>query len=175
MQNQDSGQLRMASVMLDEGKLFRFHERLRFEQNLPMAIIGGCIAAVVVALLWAIITVTTGFQMAYMAVCVGFFVGYTVRYNGRGMDTVFGIAGIIIVILGCLLGNFFSLIGFVAQEHNLSYLYVFRMIDSYKVPAAFIKTFNPLDILFYSIAIFEGYRFSFRHVTEEEILENAGR
>ena len=31
-----------------------------------------------------------------------------------------------------------------------------------------IETFDFMDLLFYGIAIYEGYRFSFRNMTEEE-------
>jgi hypothetical protein len=30
-------------------------------------------------------------------------------------------------------------------------------------------TFSPIDLLFYGIAVYEGYRFSFRQVTPEEL------
>ena len=32
------------------------------------------------------------------------------------------------------------------------------------------ETFHPMDFLFYGIAIYEGYKFSFRELSEEEIL-----
>ncbi len=30
-------------------------------------------------------------------------------------------------------------------------------------------TFYPMDILFYAIAVYEGYRFSFRQISEDEL------
>ena len=33
-----------------------------------------------------------------------------------------------------------------------------------------IETFHVMDLLFYGIAVYEGYRFSFRRITEEELL-----
>ena len=32
-----------------------------------------------------------------------------------------------------------------------------------------VETFHPMDLLFYGIAIYEGYRFSFRELLEDEI------
>jgi hypothetical protein len=33
-------------------------------------------------------------------------------------------------------------------------------------------SFSPMELLFYGIAIYEGYNFSFRKITEEEIIAN---
>ncbi|HEX7014155.1 MAG TPA: hypothetical protein VF191_01505, partial [Cyclobacteriaceae bacterium] len=38
-----------------------------------------------------------------------------------------------------------------------------------------MSTFSPIDLLFYGLAAYEGYRFSFRQISEAEILANAGR
>ena len=32
-------------------------------------------------------------------------------------------------------------------------------------------TFNPMDLLFYGIAVYEGYRFSFRQVTQADLMK----
>ena len=31
------------------------------------------------------------------------------------------------------------------------------------------ETFRPMDLLFYAIAVYEGYKFSFRQISEEEM------
>jgi hypothetical protein len=31
-------------------------------------------------------------------------------------------------------------------------------------------TFNPMDLLFYGIAVYEGYRFSFREITKKDLI-----
>ncbi len=33
-----------------------------------------------------------------------------------------------------------------------------------------VAMFHPMDLLFYGIALYEGYRFSFRQITEEELM-----
>jgi hypothetical protein len=35
------------------------------------------------------------------------------------------------------------------------------------------EMFTPMDLLFYAIAIFEGYKFSFRRISREQLLEGA--
>ena len=158
---------------INEARLTRYREQLVHEQNLPLGVAAGVSASVVMGLLWAAITVATEFQIGYMAVAVGFGVGYAVRYAGRGLDQIFGITGAALALLGCLLGNFFSLLGFVAKSQDLNVFELFAAIDYGMVPAAMLESFSPMDLLFYGIAIYEGYKFSFRQITEAELLANA--
>ena len=175
MENQLSPQPQSAASVLDEGKLYQYKEMLRLEQNMPLALLAGVAAAVIGAVLWAIITVATNLQIGYMAVGLGFLVGYTVRFAGKGFDQAFGILGAGLALCGCLLGNLFSLVGFIAEDEGLGYMQVLLGIDYSVVPQVMIATFSPIDLLFYGLAIYEGYRFSFRQVSEAEILANAAK
>jgi hypothetical protein len=175
MENQSSPQPQSAASVLDEGKLYQYKEMLRLEQNMPLALLAGVAAAVIGAVLWAIITVATNLQIGYMAVGLGFLVGYTVRFAGKGFDQAFGILGAGLALCGCLLGNLFSLVGFIAEDEGLGYMQVLLGIDYSVVPQVMIATFSPIDLLFYGLAIYEGYRFSFRQVSEAEILANAAK
>ncbi|HEX5168063.1 MAG TPA: hypothetical protein VFW11_02735 [Cyclobacteriaceae bacterium] len=168
-------QSQVTAAILDEDKLYQYHERLRLEQNLPMALVGGFIAAIIGASLWAIITIATGFQIGFMAVGVGFVVGYTVRYFGKGIDKIFGIVGAILALAGCLLGNFLTLLGIAADQEGFGYIEILQIVDYSLVPAVMIESFSPMDLLFYGIAIYEGYRFSFRHVADEDLITNASK
>jgi hypothetical protein len=160
-------------TVLDESKLFQQRERLRLEQNLPMGFAGGVIAALLGAIVWAVVTVTTGYQIGYMAVGIGLLVGFSVRFLGKGMDQIFGIMGAVLALAGCLIGNFFSIIGYVGQSEDVGYLQLLTEIDYGLVPDIMIEAFSPMDILFYGIAVYEGYKFSFRQLTENELAANA--
>lgn len=172
MENQSQESV-AATTVLDEGKLLQYKERLKMEQNLPMGFLAGSAAAIAGAIVWALITVSTEYQIGYMAVGVGFLVGYAVRFMGKGIDKVFGVMGALLALTGCLLGNFFSLVGFAAKQDDIGVLDILVSIDYSLVPGAMMETFSPMDLLFYGIAIYEGYRFSFRLITEQEITANA--
>lgn len=144
-------------------------EELRSQQNFPFAVIGGVLAAVFGAILWAAITVATEYQIGYMAIAVGLIVGFTVRFFGAGVDMKFGILGAILSLFGCLLGNLFSQIGFIANAYSYAYLEVFSYLDFSSIIDVMVESFSPMDILFYGIAIYEGYRFSFYQETEHLI------
>lgn len=160
-------------IQINPDKLNLYMEKIKLEQNLAMGFLGGLAAAVIGAIVWAVITVVTEYQIGYMAIAIGFLVGFSVRTFGKGINTIFGVIGAVLALIGCLLGNFLSLVGFFADAEGMSYLEILSQIDYALVPEIMIETFNPMDVLFYGIALYEGYKFSFRQITEEEILENA--
>lgn len=137
-------------------------EQLRTEQNLPLGILTGVSMAFIGALFWALFTITTNYQVGYMAVVVGLMVGYGVRIGGKGIDSIFGYIGAALAFLGCLMGNFFSQITFIAQYNDIQYYEIFETMDFYLFVDIIAESFVPIDLLFYGIAIYEGYRFSFR-------------
>jgi hypothetical protein len=145
------------------------YERLRLEQNLIPGLGAGVVAGLIGAMLWGVITVVTEFQIGYMAVAIGAGVGFTIRYFGKGIDTIFGVSGAIIAIVSCLFGNYFSLIGFVANYSNMSYLDAFSMLNYELVVQIMQENFSPMDVLFYGLAAYEGYKFSFRNIAEEDL------
>ncbi|MEP1486886.1 MAG: hypothetical protein ABJK28_00505 [Algibacter sp.] len=149
-------------------------EKFRTEQNYPRALITGLTVGIIGAILWGVITVATGFQIGYMSIAIGAGVGLSMRYLGKGIDQIFGFTGGAISILSCLLGNFFSIVGYAANSEGLGYIEVLDLIDYAQIIPLMIETFSPMDVLFYGIAAFEGYKFSFRAFTEKDLydLEN---
>lgn len=71
--------------------------------------------------IWATITVSTGYQIGYMAV-IRFIVGYSNRAVGKGIDQIFGIIVAVFAFIGCFLGNYFGLIAFAADAEGLGYI-----------------------------------------------------
>ena len=147
-------------------------EKYRSEQNLPAAIGAGVAVGIIGALLWAAITVATGYQIGYMAIAIGAGVGIAMRMAGKGMDQVFGISGGIIAILSCLLGNLFSIVGAVADYEGLGYMETFNLMQSSEITSLMAETFSGIDLFFYAIAGYEGYKFAFRALTEKEVAES---
>jgi len=160
-------------LSINQEKLDRYIEQLKLEQNLPFGLIAGFLASIIGAVLWAVITVSTEYQIGYMAVAVGFLVGFAIRVAGKGLDNIFGVSGAILAIFGCLLGNFLSIVGFIASAEELGYFETLSLINYGAIPEIMIETFSPIDLLFYGVAIYEGYKFSFRKITEQQIIDHA--
>lgn len=146
-------------------------QKLKLEQNLPFAIFSGIIAGLIGASVWGAITVATNFQIGYMAIAVGAGVGITMRYFGKGIDPIFGILGGLLAVLSCVLGNFLSVIGFVANSEGLDYFQLLIEFDYSQFFFLMGETFDGMDLFFYAIAGYEGYRFAFRILTEKDLLD----
>jgi hypothetical protein len=68
-----------------------------------------------------------------------------------------------------LLGNFLSVIGFAANAEGLGYIETLGLIGYSLKPGIMISSFSPIDLLLYSITIYEGYKFSFRQISENDL------
>ncbi|BDD03926.1 hypothetical protein HNQ88_004225 [Aureibacter tunicatorum] len=156
---------------LENELTFEMLEQLKMEQQLIPAIVTGCIAGLLGAVVWGVISVVTGYQIGYLALAIGAGVGFTIRKFGKGIEKIFGIFGAAIALLSVVFGNFLSIVGQVANYEGLGYLETILMIDYSLLPDIMMETFSVIDILFYGLAIVEGYKFSFRQITQEELIE----
>ena len=146
-------------------------QRIRGEQNLMLAVIAGGAAALAGACVWAVITVMTNYQIGWMAVGVGFLVGYAVKTFGKGIDRSFGIVGAVWSLLGCAAGNLLTVVGTIAREQNIPIMNILEKLDLEIIANLMQATFNPMDVLFYGIAVYEGYRFSFRQLSRADLMK----
>jgi hypothetical protein len=146
-------------------------EKLKMEQNLTAGIVSGLVVGVIGAILWGVLTVLTGFQIGYMALAVGAGVGLVIRKFGNGVEPVFGYLGAGIALLSVIFGNFLSIIGFFANAEGLGYLETLFNFDYSYLPDLMAETFSLIDLLFYGMAVYEGYRFSFRLITQKSLQE----
>ena len=120
------------------------------------------------AIVWGV-TALTGYQIGWMAVGVGFLVGFSVRRFGQGVDTVFGVSGAAISLLACLAGNLLAVCILIGRQESIPILDLVTRLDLNAAVEITKATFNPIDLLFYGIAVYEGYKFSFRRISQEEM------
>jgi hypothetical protein len=130
------------------------------EQNLPMGFIAGLAAAATGAAIWAMITLVTNFQIGWMAVGVGFLVGWTVRVAGKGTTTMFGVLGAALALGGCLAGNLLTVCVVASRQLEVGVIDVLARLTPAFTLDLMWAMFSPIDLLFYGLAIYEGYRFS---------------
>ena len=143
------------------------------EQRFIPAVLVGSVVALLCAIIWGVITAITGFQIGYMALGIGFAVGLCMLAVGNGQNALFGLVGGFLAFLACFFGNAFSVAAMVANgpeaaellqelEVTSTFGVLFRFVEH---PALFIEimqaTFHPMDVLFYLIAIYTGFKYSF--------------
>lgn len=155
---------------LDPFKVQELQERLHSEQNLLLGIIAGLVAALIGAAIWAAITFIADLQIGWMAIGLGFLVGWAIQYFGKGVDRVFGFLGGGLALLACLAGNLFMLAAFIAQEESAAFIDVlaFMILNPAADLELLVATFSPIDLLFYALAAYYGYKYAFRQVTQAE-------
>jgi hypothetical protein len=128
------------------------------EKKLLLGGLAGLAAAIVGAIVWAVLTVTTNYQIGWMAIGVGALVGFALRIGNGGKT--FGILGAFLALFGCILGNYFSLIAFASAKEHVGFFTMLNNADPAKVISAMWDDFVSVSILFYLIAVYEGYKFS---------------
>jgi hypothetical protein len=159
-----------AETPIDPARVQQFVDELHNQQNLAAGILAGSVAAVFGALAWAVITVATNYQIGYMAVGIGFLVGLAVRKFGKGMTTPFGVTGAMLAFAGCLVGNLLTYSIILAKGQNVPLSDVLLTLAARPMLAVELlqETFSGMDLLFYGIATYEGYKLSFRQISPAE-------
>lgn len=128
--------------------------------NILSGFLFGAIACIVCAFIWAKITVSTEYQIGWMAVGAGFIIGFTVRLTGNPQSDLQGLLAASLTLACCAIGNVFSGIGFIAQDANIPLVDGLLQFDYSQSVEIYKSMFSPIDIVFYCIAVFEGFKFS---------------
>lgn len=156
----------MPPKMATQPSAEELHRKLMLQQtqtqeNFGMAFVAGLAAAVVSALVWMAVTYFTHYQIGWMAIGVGFLVGWAVRWTGKGTRPIFGILGAALALLGCMLGNLLTACIQIANQEQVTVGQVLGALNPEFVLEIFKVTFNPMDLLFYGLAVWWGYKYSF--------------
>jgi len=154
---------------LDPAMIEVAFQKFEAEQSMVGGFLAGAVAALVGAGVWALVTILTGYQIGFMAIGVGFLVGLAVQFFGKGISKTFGVMGAALALIGCLLGNYFTVVHFVSEAEGLGFFDTLSQINPAAIPELMMVTFSPMDLVFYGIAVYEGFKLSIRKITHEEI------
>ena len=132
------------------------------DQNPFGALIGGIAGVILSTTVWAIVVSVYKLELDIVAISVGFIVGYMVKILGRGVTPVYGIAGVIFTLAGCISGRIVSAIIVSNAEPLTSVLTRIIKLDSGTAVYYLESTFKSSDLIFYLIALIAGYYCSFR-------------
>jgi hypothetical protein len=154
---------------LDPSQVQYLRQRLESEQNLPLGVIAGTVASLAGAGVWAGVTIATNYQIGFMAIGIGFLVGFGVRSFGKGVSNTFGIVSAAFSILGCALGNLLTASAMVAAQEDIPFLSLIAQLNLELIQELMVAFFQPMDLLFYGIAIYYGYKLAFRQLTDQDL------
>lgn len=130
------------------------------EPNFTMGLIAGMAAALLCAIVWGFISAITGFQLGIMAIGVGLVCGIAVRTFGKGSEISFQFVGALSALFGCLIGNVLCLAAWGAAELGIGTLDVLGGLGLSGAIALLGSGFGAMDLLFYGIALYCGYKYS---------------
>jgi hypothetical protein len=135
--------------------------RIKAQQNFSLAVPAGIAAAIVGAALWAVVTFVTQMNFGLIAVAVGALVGLAIRNTGKGVEQKFGILGAVCAAVGWALDSALSDVAFLAARVDKPFVEVLAGLGIERTMSVAANAFEPMDLLFLGIAVYEGYKFSF--------------
>ncbi|MDX1388960.1 MAG: hypothetical protein R3344_07200 [Acidobacteriota bacterium] len=159
----------------DLAELRRAKEHLRGVQHLAAGVVAGSVAGLIGAALWAVLRVAMDRQIGWMAVGIGLLVGFAVRLTGKGIDRIFGVAGAVIALLGCLVGNFLAISGSIAARDGVSIFDTIASLAVTEILPRMVENADVFDGVFYVLAVLASYWLSVRQPTNEELARHIGR
>jgi len=169
-QNLNSGRP-LGPLQVDSFRLEQLRRQMRDNQNLTLGILGGALGAVIGAVAWGLLTWMTHLQIGYAAIGVGFLAGLGVRLLGRGINTSFAVVGAVMALLGVLLGNLFWACIEIARQEGVPVSTVAASLNSEMISAIFRETFSPIDLLFYGIAVWAGFKYARVNPPDAEVVD----
>ncbi len=143
-------------------------ERLRAEERFGPAVLAGAGAALAGAAGWALLSAVTGYQIGFMAIGAGVAVALVVRLVGRGVSSRFGLVGAGFALAVCLVGNLMAIVAIGSRQEGIPVLELVSILTPAVVVDVMIETFHSVDLLFYGLALYYGFNFSFRELTPED-------
>jgi len=139
---------------------------LESRQNMLLALVGGLIGAAIGAALWAVVMVVTDLKIGIVAIVVGWLAGQLAWKFGRGLTPAYGVVGAVCALIGVVADNVLGVCAYAAKspEYDVGFFEMLGMLNFDLIVKIIKATFVPLDPLFYLIALYEGWKFSFRQL-----------
>ncbi|RLA30982.1 MAG: hypothetical protein DRR11_10755 [Gammaproteobacteria bacterium] len=138
------------------------------EQNYQAALISGLIATILAASIYAVIAIVAGYTVSYLAIGLGAFIGFTIQFLGRGIESRYTVLASILAIVGCVLGNFFAELIPLARVYGQSASDIASQITFQSLVDFTVSSFRPLTILFWLLAVAAASYFAKRRLSRED-------
>jgi hypothetical protein len=143
----------------------KYRELMRKNQKLPMGVVGGVAGALIGNAVW-IGVFLIGYKIDFLALCVGFFIGYCVRYLGKGVEPKFGYAAGVIAFFSTMLAYFTIGCILFARVNHIGFLSVFTHMNVTTALFLIKGVIGFLDVLFLLGATGLAYYYSFKPLKE---------
>lgn len=127
-------------------------EQLLSEQNFSRGLLAGTAAMLAAAFVYGLF----GGAFGFLALGIGAAVGYAMQVFGRGIETRFTAAALILAVIGCLAGNLV-----IAAAYSPSYA---------SLMTVWLSTFEVIDLVYWLLAAWAAIYWAPRPLSREERL-----
>ena len=158
-----------SASQISEQKYQEFYAKAVAEQNLLLALVAALVSSLIGSFIWMLITVLLHMHIGYVALGIGLLVSYSVRYMGKGLTPIYGVIGAVATLVSCILGEFAATIVLILENENGSFLDFLNDVSFSMILEASLMHTGPITWFIYAIGIYEGYKFSKRTFSHEEL------
>lgn len=121
--------------------------------SLGKATIAALVTAVLGALLWITITYFFHWQINYMPIAIGAFVGIFVSKYNQSASVVAGVIAAVASTLACVLGDFIVTMQDIVEHLNITYSQAFKEYSLSEILDAHLHTLDLYSYFFYGTAL----------------------
>jgi hypothetical protein len=129
----------------------------RRQQNILLGVLAGFMAMLAGTGLWVTLATAAGTECAFLAPGVGFLVGASIQFFGRGIGRLFSVLGAVLAAGACLLGTLFAACATLAQTRQDGFWTTLGTLQPESALALLRRNFGPSQLLFFSLAIGLGW------------------
>jgi hypothetical protein len=134
-------------------------------QNMAFGIAGGAGAAVVGTIVWAEVVQLTGYKLDWMALAIGFLIGYAIRFFGKAVaPSPYGYVAGALALCCSLTGNLLTACIMFSHIKKVSFFTLLTQLNLTSALYFLRAVIGPFDVIFCLGAIFLAYYFSFKRI-----------
>ncbi len=153
----------------EKERLYKEAEKLLSEQDFVRAAIYGAAAMILAAGLYGAIG-SGGSTVGFMAAGIGIAIGFTMRVIGKGIESKFAVVASLYAVAGCLLGNLFAIVIYVARVNAVSPFAVLFGTPPSELLNWIVTDLQFADLIFWLLAIGAAGYFVNRRLSRQERL-----
>ena len=146
---------------------YELAEKLLSEQNFRRAAISGAVVMIFSAGIYGLIG-SGGGTISIMAAGIGLAIGFTIQIFGRGIDSKFAVVASVYAVVGCLLGNLFATVIYIARVNLISPFDILLHTPPNELAGWIASDLQFVDLIFWISAIGAAAYFAKRRLSREE-------
>lgn len=146
---------------------YELAEKLLAEQNFGAAATFGALAMILAAGIYGYMG-SGGSTVGFMASGIGLVIGFTMQQFGKGIATRFAVVSSAYAVIGCLLGNMFAIVVYVARANSVSPFEVLFATPPSGLVEWMVADLQFADLIFWILAVGAAGYFVKRRLSREE-------